>query len=334
MAAQRSKRRSRTRTSGKPAAKKDARRLSVTSLLTIAQLTPGDLELVFTRAAELKAARQAGRTVPLLRGKTLAAIFEKSSTRTRVSFDVAMDQLGGHMLYLPGRDLQLGRGETIADTARTLSRYVDGIIIRTDDHRKVVEMSRNATIPVVNALTDYSHPCQALADLFTVKERFGKLKGIKLAYVGDGNNVARSLVFAAAKTGMSMTLASPEGYALDTQALELSAADRSASGGAVYQTMDPGQAVAGADVIYTDVWASMGQEKEHALRVKAFRRFQVNGALMAQAAPGAVFMHCLPAHRNEEVTEEVIDGPQSIVFDQAENRLHVQKAILALLMGK
>jgi ornithine carbamoyltransferase len=290
--------------------------------------------LIFTRAAELKAAQKAGKATPLLQGRTLAAIFEKSSTRTRVSFDVAMDQLGGHMLYLPGRDLQLGRGESIADTARVLSRYVDGIIIRTDDHKKVVDMARFGTVPVVNALTDYSHPCQALADLFTLKERFGKLKGLKLAYVGDGNNVARSLVFAAAKMGMNMTLASPEGYQLDQQAIQLSAQDRSASGGGIYQTLDPDQAVSGADAVYTDVWVSMGQEQEHAQRVRAFRKYQVNAALLAQAGPQAVFMHCLPAHRNEEVTDEAIDGPQSIVFDQAENRLHVQKAILALLLGK
>jgi len=308
--------------------------LSITSLLTIAQLTGGDIELIFNRAAALKEAQRKGKAEPLLKGKTLAAIFEKSSTRTRVSFEVAMDQLGGSMLYLPGRDLQLGRGESIADTARVLSRYVDGIIVRTDDHRKVVEMAKAATVPVVNALTDYSHPCQALADFFTLKERFGKLKGLKMAYVGDGNNVARSLVFGAAKLGIQLNLASPEAYTLDQQALDLTAADREASGGEIYTTLQPDQAVSNVDVVYTDVWASMGQEKEHAQRVKAFKRFQINGKLMKHASPDAVFMHCLPAHRGEEVTEEVIDGPQSIVFDQAENRLHVQKAILALLMSR
>lgn len=310
------------------------KRLSVASLLTMAQLTVRDIELIFSVSAELKAAKKTGKSTPWLKERTLAAIFEKSSTRTRVSFEVAMYQLGGTMLNLPGRDLQLGRGETIADTAQVLSRYVDGIIIRTDDHSKVVEMARTATVPVVNALTDYSHPCQALADFFTLKEHFGRLKGLKMAYVGDGNNMARSLVFGASKLGVQLTLASPEAYMLDRQALDLSAADRAASGAEVYVTTEPERAVAGADVVYTDVWASMGQEKEHAQRAKAFKRYQVNGALMARTAPDSVFMHCLPAHRGEEVSEEVIDGPQSIVFDQAENRLHVQKAILALLLKK
>jgi ornithine carbamoyltransferase len=311
----------------------NAQALSVTSLLTVAQLKAADVELIFTRAAELKNALRQGRSKPLLLNRTLAAIFEKSSTRTRVSFEVAMYQLGGAMLNLPGRDLQLGRGETISDTAQVLSRYVDGIAIRTDDHRKVVEMAKAASVPVVNALTDYSHPCQALADLFTLRERYGRLRGLHLTYVGDGNNVARSLVFGAAKTGVHLTLASPEGYGLDQQTLTLSQADRAASGAELYVTADPAQAVAQADAVYTDVWVSMGQEKEHDQRVRAFKAYQVNARLMAQAAPRAVFMHCLPAHRGEEVTDEVIDGPQSIVWDQAENRLHVQKAILALLLG-
>ncbi len=316
------------------AGKKTPKHLSVNSLLTLAQLVPGDLNLIFDKAAELKAALRHGRATPLLRGKTLAAIFEKSSTRTRVSFEVAMYQLGGVMLNLPGRDLQLGRGETIGDTAQVLSRYVDGIIIRTDDHRKVVEMSRTAGVPVMNALTDYSHPCQVLADLFTLKERFGKLKGLRLAYVGDGNNVARSLMFGAAKAGIQLAMASPEEYELDKQTLELSESARLETGGELYVNPDPVRAVTQADAVYTDVWASMGQEKEHAQRVRAFRKYQVNAKLMAHAAPHAVFLHCLPAHRGEEVTEDIIDGPRSIVWDQAENRLHVQKAILALLLGK
>jgi ornithine carbamoyltransferase len=317
---------------GKPAAR-GKRKLSVTSLLTLAQVQAQDIELILDTAKELKAKQKAGRPQPLLAGKTLAAIFEKSSTRTRVSFEVAMQQLGGVMYYLAGRDLQLGRGESIADTARVLSRYVDGITIRTDDHRKVVEMSKNASIPVINALTDYSHPCQILADLFTLKERFGKLKGLRVAYVGDGNNVARSLVFGAAKTGVQLVMSSPAEYVLDQQAVEFSERDREKNGGELYFNPDPLRAVQGADCIYTDVWVSMGQEKEHALRLRAFKKYQVNAKLMANAAPEAVFMHCLPAHRGEEVSEDVIDGPQSIVFDQAENRLHVQKAILALLLG-
>jgi ornithine carbamoyltransferase len=317
----------------KPAKKSGGKKLSVTSLLTIAQLQPQDIHLILDTAAELKAMQKAGKAHPLLKGKTLAAIFEKSSTRTRVSFEVAMYQLGGMMYYLAGRDLQLGRGESIADTARVLARYVDAITIRTDDHRKVVEMSKTAGIPVINALTDYSHPCQILADLLTLKERFGKLKGLRLVYVGDGNNVARSLVFGAAKTGIQLVMSSPAEYSLDQQAVEFSENDREKNGGELYFNAEPGRAVMGADAVYTDVWVSMGQEKEHAQRLRSFKKFQINGKLMANAAPSAVFMHCLPAHRNEEVTDEVIDGPQSIVFDQAENRLHVQKAILALLMG-
>lgn len=324
---------SRSQAKSKPAGKTGGKRLSVKNLLTIAQLSRDDIELIFAKTTELKQARQQGRATPWLQGRTLAAIFEKSSTRTRVSFEVAMYQLGGAMLYLPGRDLQLGRGESIADTAMVLSRYVNGITIRTDDHRKVVEMARSSSVPVINALTDYSHPCQILADLFTLKERFGKLRGLKVAYIGDGNNVARSLVFGAAKTGIQLAMASPKEYGLDVQALDLSEASRLQSGGELYLTLDPLQAASQADAVYTDVWASMGQEKEHAQRVRSFKGYQVNNKVMAAASPRAVFMHCLPAHRGEEVTEGVIDGPQSIVFDQAENRLHVQKAILALLMG-
>jgi ornithine carbamoyltransferase len=322
-----------TKKAGSRPAARGKRKLSVTSLLTLAQVQAQDIELILDTAKELKTKQKAGRPQPLLAGKTLAAIFEKSSTRTRVSFEVAMQQLGGVMYYLAGRDLQLGRGESIADTARVLSRYVDGITIRTDDHRKVVEMAKNASIPVINALTDYSHPCQILADLFTLKERFGKLKGLRVAYVGDGNNVARSLVFGAAKTGVQLVMSSPAEYVLDQQAVEFSERDREKNGGELYFNPDPLRAVQGADCIYTDVWVSMGQEKEHALRLRAFKKYQVNAKLMANAAPEAVFMHCLPAHRGEEVSEDVIDGPQSIVFDQAENRLHVQKAILALLLG-
>lgn len=308
--------------------------LTVSSLLTIAQLSAADVEKILKTTAELKDAQKKGKVVQPLKGKVLAAIFEKSSTRTRVSFETAMYQLGGQMQYLAGRDLQLGRGETIADTAQVLSRYVNGIIIRTDAHQKVVEMSRSASVPVINALTDYAHPCQALSDLFTLRERFGKLKGLRVAYVGDGNNVARSLISAAAKTGIELALACPLGYELDKDTLDLSEADRRKSGGELYVTMDPLRAVTGVDAIYTDVWVSMGQEKEQAQRIRAFKKYQVNGKLMAHAAPHAVFLHCLPAHRGQEVTDEVIDGPQSIVFDQAENRLHAQKAILTLLMGK
>ena len=307
--------------------------LSVNRFLTIAQLTSADCERIFRESEALKTARRTGRATPLLAGRILAGVFEKSSTRTRVSCEAAMTQLGGTTHVLTGHDLQLGRGESIADTARVLSRYVDGIAIRTDAHSKVVEMARHATVPVINALTDYSHPCQALADLFTLRERFGRLKGLRLAYIGDGNNVARSLVFAAAKTGVQLAVASPEAYALDRQTVELSEAARVASGGDLYLSHDPTRAATQADAVYTDVWASMGQEQEQAARVKAFKRFQITARLMELAAPHAVFMHCLPAHRGEEVAAEVIDGPRSIVFDQAENRLHVQKGILSLLLG-
>ncbi|MBN1595961.1 ornithine carbamoyltransferase [candidate division FCPU426 bacterium] len=312
--------------------KKSQQRLSVGSLLTIAQLSKDDVELILKTAAELKAAFTRGQADRSLQGRVLAGIFEKSSTRTRVSFETAMFQLGGVMLYLAGRDLQLGRGETIADTARVLSRYVGGIIIRTDAHRKVVEMAREASVPVINALTDYAHPCQVLADLLTMQERFGKLKGLRVAYVGDGNNVARSLIYGAAKTGIELALASPLGYEMDKDTVELSESVRVQNKGALYLTMDPQRAVAHADVVYTDVWVSMGQEKDQAQRVRALKKYQVNDKLMSYAAPHAVFMHCLPAHRGQEVTDEVIDGKQSIVFTQAENRLHTQKAILKLLM--
>ncbi|MCD4813036.1 ornithine carbamoyltransferase [bacterium] len=316
----------------KTAKKKTGKGLSVDHLLTIAQLSVQDVELILKTTTELKIAYQKKKNDQPLKGKVMAAIFEKSSTRTRVSFETAMYHLGGTMLYLAGRDLQVGRGETIADTAQVLSRYVDGIIIRTDAHRKAVELARDASVPVINALTDYAHPCQVLADLLTIKERFGKLKRLRVAYVGDGNNVARSLIFGAAKTGIELAIASPLGFEMDKHTIELSESDRRKSGGAVYMTMDPVRAVSHADVVYTDVWVSMGQEKEQAQRAKALKKYQVNEKLMAHASPRAVFMHCLPAHRGHEVTDEVIDGKQSIVFDQAENRLHAQKAILKLLL--
>lgn len=314
--------------------KKRSSTLSVGHLLTMAQLAPRDIELILATAGQLKAAMRRGRADRSLQGVVLAGIFEKSSTRTRVSFETAMYQLGGVMFYLAGRDLQIGRGESSADTARVLSRYVNGIMIRTDAHEKVVEMAKYATVPVINALTDYSHPCQILSDLLTLQERFKRLKHLRVAYIGDGNNVARSLIYGAAKTGMDLTMASPLGFEIDRHTIELSEADRKRSGGTFRLTQDPVQAVTQVDAVYTDVWVSMGQEKEQAQRLKALKKYQVNEKLMAHAAPGAVFLHCLPAHRGQEVTEEVIDGPNSIVFDQAENRLHVQKAILKLMLGK
>jgi len=268
-----------------------------------------------------------------LEGKTLGMIFTKPSTRTRVSFEVAIWQLGGYALYLSANDLQLRRGETIEDTGRVLSRYLDGIMIRTFDHQDVVDLAEASTIPVINGLTDLLHPCQGLTDIFTVYEKLGRLQGVKLVYVGDGNNVAHSLMNAGARTGMHVVVACPEGHEPDREVTAGAGEDARATGGVIEVSHDPRKAVEGADVIYTDVWTSMGQEEEREARHKALAPFQVNSALMAATGKrGTLFMHCLPAHRGEEVTDEVIDGPNSVVFDQAENRLHTQKAILALLM--
>jgi ornithine carbamoyltransferase len=263
-----------------------------------------------------------------LAGKSLAMIFMKSSTRTRVSFEVGTWQLGGHALFLSPRDVQLGRGEPIRDTARVLSRYVDGIMIRTFAHAEVEQLAKYATVPVINGLTDLLHPCQILADLQTMKQHLGGWAGKKVAWVGDGNNMANSWINAAYRLGFELTLACPEGY--DPDAAILERARREAK---VTVVRDPKEAVAGADVVNTDVWASMGQEEEQKVREKAFAGYQVDDALMARASRDAIFLHCLPAHRGEEVAESVIEGKQSRVWDEAENRLHVQKAIMAVLMG-
>ena len=263
-----------------------------------------------------------------LAGKTLAMIFTKSSTRTRVSFEVGSTQLGGHALFLSSRDIQLGRGEPIRDTARVLSRYVDGIMIRTFAHADVEELARFATVPVINGLTDYNHPCQILADLLTVHENLGDVSRRVVAWIGDGNNMAHSWIEAAAALGFELRLACPEGYDPDPELLS-QASQRTR----ITLTRSPQEAARGADVVNTDVWASMGQEAEQELRAAAFRGFIVDQGLMADAAPSAIFLHCLPAHRGEEVTEAVLEGPQSRVWDQAENRLHAQKALMAILMG-
>ena len=264
-----------------------------------------------------------------LAGKTLAMIFTKSSTRTRVSFEVGSTQLGGHALFLSSRDIQLGRGEPIRDTARVLSRYVDGIMIRTFAHADVEELARFATVPVINGLTDYNHPCQILADLLTVHENLGDLSRRVVAWIGDGNNMAHSWIEAAAVLGFELRLACPEGYDPDPGLL----ADASART-RITLTRSPQEAARGADVVNTDVWASMGQETEQELRVAAFKGFIVDEGLMAGAAPSAIFLHCLPAHRGEEVSQAVLEGPQSRVWDEAENRLHAQKALMAMLMGE
>jgi ornithine carbamoyltransferase len=268
--------------------------------------------------------------------KTLGMIFEKSSTRTRVSFEVGMAQMGGHALFLSSRDIQLGRGEPISDTAQVLSRYVDGIMARTFAHQTVTDLAKYGSVPVINGLTDDLHPCQALTDYFTLIEVFGSLealRGRKLTYVGDGNNMAHSLMFGAAKVGMDVAIASPKGYEVKEPYVSRVRQDAEAAGTKVILTNDPAEAVKDASAVYTDVWASMGQEAEQQERLKAFQGFEVNSALMAHARQDAVFLHCLPAHRGEEVSAEVCDGPQSRIFDEAENRLHVQKAIMLWLMA-
>ncbi|HOO96417.1 MAG TPA: ornithine carbamoyltransferase [Caldisericia bacterium] len=303
------------------------------SLLTIHDLTLEEVEQIFDTARTLKLERMMGKLInPILSGKTLAMIFEKASTRTRMSFELAIHELGGHPVYLSSKDMQIGRGETIADTARVLSRYVHGIEARVFEHDKLVQMAKYGSVPIVNGLSDLTHPCQVLADLFTVQEKLGGPAGLKLVYMGDGsNNMAHSLLYGCAKVGMDITICTPQGYLPNEEVMKNAQADADASGSTIEISYDPQTAVADADVIYTDVWASMGQEEEHAKRVKEMMPFQVNAALMAKAE-GAIFMHCLPAHRGEEVTDEVCDAPYSVIFDEAENRLHVQKAILALLM--
>ncbi len=266
-------------------------------------------------------------------GKTLAMIFQKPSLRTRVSFQTGIYQLGGHGMYLGPTDIQLHRGETIADTAQVLSRYVDGIMARVFSHSDIEALAANASVPVINGLSDLLHPCQVLADLMTIEEKKGRLEGLKLAYVGDGNNMAHSLLYGGAQLGMTVAVAHPLGYAPDPEVSTLARDLASTTGGAIQITQSPIEAVTDADVVYTDVWASMGQEDEHGERLKRFEGFQVNAELMAHARPDAIFMHCLPAHRGEEVSAEVIDGPASVVFDEAENRLHAQKAIMVRRMG-
>ena len=262
-------------------------------------------------------------------------IFQKPSTRTRVSFEVGMHQLGGQALFLSSNDIQLHRGESIADTARVLSRYVSGIMARVFAHQDVLDLARHGSVPVINGLSDLLHPCQALADYFTLRERRGELAGLKMAYVGDGNNVAHELMFGAVKLGMRFSIGCPKGYEPNPLIFKSAAREAQKLGGPAPEiTADPAEAVAGADVVYTDVWTSMGQEAESRKRLADFQGFQVTSALMARASSECVFMHCLPAHRGEEVAADVIDGPQSVVFDEAENRLHVQKAVLVTLMGQ
>ena len=292
-----------------------------------------DLDELLSIAADLKAKTKAGIPHPLLQGKSLGMIFTKSSTRTRVSFEVGMYQLGGQSLFLSSNDIQLGRGETIYDTAQVLSRMLDGIMIRTFSHQDVVDLARFGSIPIINGLTDDQHPTQALADLLTIQEHKGTLKGLKLCYVGDGNNVANSLLQACAKAGMHISVASPKDFTCPDFYVEQAKKDAAVTGSIIEMTTDPFAAARNADVVYTDTWTSMGQESEKAARVEIFKKYQVNKELMSHADKNAIFLHCLPAYRGYEVTEDVIDSPCSVVFDEAENRLHAHKAILVKCLG-
>ena len=302
------------------------------SLASLYDLKKEEIEQVLKTSELLKSRLLTGEKPPLLKGKTLVMIFEKPSTRTRVSFEVGIWQLGGYALYLSAGDLQLGRRETIADTAQVLSRYVDGIIARVFAHQMILDLVKYSMVPVINGLSDLTHPCQGLADLFTIYEKKGRLAGLKLAYLGDGNNVANSLLYGCSKVGMDITLACPKGYEPNQEVVSKAKEEGKSSRCKVKVTNDPKEAVRDADIIYTDVWASMGKEKEHEKRVKIFKPYQVNGKLIKEAKKDYLFMHCLPAHRGEEVTDEVADSKNSVIFDQAENKLHTQKALMTLII--
>jgi ornithine carbamoyltransferase len=299
--------------------------------ITLHDWTPAEIRELFELSARLKADRNAYRQA--LAGQALGMYFEKSSTRTRISFETGIFELGGTGLYLSPNDMQVGRGETIADTARVLSRYLSGIMARTFGHDVVTELARYASIPVINGLTDYNHPCQSLTDYFTLLEKKGRTEGLKVTYVGDGNNMVHSLALGAAKVGVHFVAACPEGYQPQPEVMELAREDGKETGAVIEVVTDPAEAVEGADAVYTDVWASMGQEEEHKARLKAFEGFQVDMELFSRAKDDAIFMHCLPAHHGEEVTEEVCEHERSVIFDEAENRLHCQKAIMVTLMG-
>lgn len=301
--------------------------------LCLADFSAEELTYLLDLAAELKMMQKEGIPYQPLKGKTLGMIFEKASTRTRISFEVGIYQLGGQGMFFSNRDLQIGRGEPISDTAQVISRYLDGIMIRTFEHEKVEELAKYASIPVINGLTDTFHPCQILADFQTIIEKKGSLKGLKLAYVGDGNNMANSMMIGSAKLGMHVSIASPEGYMPEAEVVDLAKGFGAISGSKVTITDNPKEAVMDADIIYTDVWASMGQEAEQEKRAKIFAPYQVNSQLARYADDDYLFMHCLPAHRGEEVSADIIDGKHSVIFDEAENRLHAQKAIMAAIMG-
>ncbi len=300
--------------------------------LTLADLTTTELQDILNLAVQLKTEWKAGGNSPLLSGKVLGMIFQKPSLRTRVSFDMAMLHLGGHALYLSPNEIQLGKRESVADVSRVLARYVQIIMARVFDHADVVELAKWSSVPVINGLSDYSHPCQGIADFLTMMEHKGTLKGHKLTYLGDSNNVTHSLIFGATKLGMDFSLGAPEGYSLREDVMVLAQQFAAESGSRITINTDPREAIKDADVVYTDTWTSMGQEAEAEERRRIFPPYQVNAALLAHAKPDAIVMHCLPAHRGEEITDEVADGPQSALFDQAENRMHGQKAILVWVL--
>jgi ornithine carbamoyltransferase len=307
--------------------------IAMKHFLTIADLTTEEFWRVLNLAIELKKEHQQGGNEPILKGKTLGMLFQKPSLRTRVSFEMGMIQLGGQAIYLSPNEIQLGQRESVADVARVLSGYVDGIMARVFAHRDIEQLAAFASVPVINGLSDYNHPCQAVGDLLTIYEKRTELRGLKLVFVGDGNNVANSLLLAGSKVGMDVTVVSPKGYEPHPGVVRLARQFATAHGSQINVDNDPAEAVRNADVIYTDVWASMGQESEAEAREKRFAGFQVNEQLVARAKPDALVMHCLPAHRGQEITDAVADGPQSVLFPQAENRLHGQKALLALYLG-
>ena len=308
-------------------------RMTGKHFISIHDFSPEEVQFVFDTTKLLKVEERMGIRRPILKDKTLGMIFQKSSTRTRVSFEIGMNQMGGKAIFLSANDIQLNRGETIADTARVLSRYLDGIMARVFGHDLITDLAKYSSVPVINGLSDFLHPCQAMADFYTMLEKSGKLSGVKLVYIGDSNNVSNSLMMASAKTGVHMTICSPSGYEPKPEIMKWYMEDSKETGSTFRFTQDPADAVKDADFIYTDVWASMGQEAETEKRRQIFKNYQVNGDLLKKAPKHTLVLHCLPAHRGDEITDEVMDGPQAIVFDEAENRLHAQKAIMALTMS-
>lgn len=308
--------------------------MSLEHFISIHDITVDEFHHLLDLGLKLKAETKQGKEHHILKGKVLGMIFTKSSTRTRVSFEVGMYQLGGYPIFLSSNDIQLGRGESIYDTANVMSRFVDGIMIRTFDHQDVIDLAKYGQVPVINGLTDLLHPCQVMADLMTVYEKKGKLEGLKMAYIGDGNNMANSLLYGCAKAGMDISVATPVGYEPDGEVAANAKDDAKLTGSNIVITHDPEEAIANADVVCTDTWVSMGQEAEKAERIKIFKDYQVNDALFAKSKEDSIFIHCLPAYRGYEVTDSIIDGPRSVIFDEAENRLHAQKAVMAAVIGK